>query len=145
MNLKAIFRRLASVLILVLVPQLLLAQSAALISSTRDGVYTADQAQDGKNIYQSKCGMCHGNTLKGMGPNAPLAGEAFLKNWQDQSVADLFMKTITMMPAMSPGSMTPKETSDVLAYILNANRFPAGKTRLPSDFRSLNAIHIDKP
>jgi hypothetical protein len=57
----------------------------------------------------------------------------------------LFMKTIVMMPAMDPGTLTPKETAEAIAYILSANKFPAGKMELPSDPQSLEMIHIAKP
>ena len=70
---------------------------------------------------------------------------AFLNNWTGQTVADLFMKTIVMMPANDPGSLPPKETADVIAYILSANKFPAGKAELPTDPQPLEMIHIVKP
>ena len=111
----------------------------------KNGVYTTEQAQQGKAIYQGRCAMCHANSLDGQGPNSPLKGTAFLNKWSDQTMSDLFTKTIVMMPAMAPGSLTPKETSEVLAYILSANKFPAGKSELPSDPQSLEAIHIVKP
>jgi hypothetical protein len=89
--------------------------------------------------------MCHGNALEGQGQNSPLAGTVFLNNWTGQTVADLFMKTIVMMPATDPGTLTPKETAEVVAYILSANKFPAGEAELPSDPQSLEMIHIVKP
>ncbi len=128
-----------------LLQQMLLAQAAPHQVSIRNGVYTAEEAQRGKAIYQNQCGMCHGDALEGQGQNSPLAGTIFLNNWTGQTVADLFMKTIVMMPAMDPGTLTPKDTAEVIAYILRANKFPAGKTELPSDPQSLEMIHIVKP
>jgi mono/diheme cytochrome c family protein len=124
---------------------MLLAQAAPHQVSVRSGVYTTEEAQQGKAIYQNQCGMCHGDALEGQGQNSPLAGTVFLNNWTGQTVADLFMKTIVMMPAMDPGTLTPKDTAEVIAYILSANKFPAGKTELPSDPQSLEMIHIVKP
>jgi S-disulfanyl-L-cysteine oxidoreductase SoxD len=138
-------RRLLIQLIVGLLQPILLAQVAAPKASLRNGVYTLEQARLGKAIYQSRCGMCHGNALEGQGPNSPLKGTLFLNNWTGETVADLFMKTIVMMPATNPGTLTPTETAEVIAYILNANKFPAGKTGLPSDPLSLEMIHIDKP
>jgi len=115
------------------------------VSTTHDGVYTAEQAQQGKAIYQNQCGMCHGDALEGTGQNSPLAGSAFLNGWTDQTVADLFMKTIVIMPAADPGTLSPKETAQVLAYILSANKFPAGSKELPTDPQTLELIHIVKP
>ena len=138
-------RRLAALLTIWLLPQLLFALAASHEISTRNGVYTAEQAQRGKVIYQSKCGMCHGSALEGQGPNSPLTGVAFLNNWNGQTMADLFMKTIVMMPATDPGTLTPKDTADVLSYILSVNKFPSGKAEMPSDPQSLEKIHIVKP
>ena len=69
----------------------------------------------------------------------------FLNRWIGQSVADLFMKTIVMMPATDPGAMTPKDTAAVIAYILSENKFPSGKAELPTDPRFLEMIPIVKP
>jgi S-disulfanyl-L-cysteine oxidoreductase SoxD len=140
-----ISRLLVNLLTVGLLQQMLFAQTAPHEISIRNGVYTAEQAQQGKAIYQNQCGMCHGDALEGTGQNSPLAGTAFLNNWTGQTVADLFMKTIVMMPDMDPGTMSPKDTAEVIAYILSANKFPAGKTELPSDPQSLETIHIVKP
>jgi mono/diheme cytochrome c family protein len=119
--------------------------SAQAESSTVVGVYTAEQAQLGKSIYEKECASCHGESLEGKGKNAPLSGDAFLGKWNDQSMADLFMKTNTTMPASSPGTLTPDETVRLLAYVLQMNKFPAGKSELPTDPDALGAIKIGKP
>lgn len=137
------YRRLAKLLSIGLFPAVLFAQAAS-HDVVRTAVYTAEQAQRGKAIYQGKCGMCHGPALEGQGLNSPLTGATFLNNWNGQTVADLFMKTIVMMPANDPGTLPPKETADVLAYILSANKFPAGKADLPSDPQSLEKVPILK-
>jgi mono/diheme cytochrome c family protein len=128
-----------------LLQQVLFGQAASHEMSMRNGVYTAEQAQQGKAIYQDQCSVCHGDELEGQGRNSPLAGAEFLNKWTGQTVADLFMKTIVMMPAMDPGTMTPKDTAAVIAYILSENRFPAGKAELPTDPRFLEMIPIVKP
>lgn len=125
-----------------LIQQALSAQAG---SSTPDGAYTIEQAQQGKALYQKQCAMCHGDTLEGVGKNAPLTGQVFLDKWTDQTLADLFMKVNTTMPASAPGTLTPDETSQVLAYILSMNKFQPGKDPLPTDPDRLGAIHITKP
>lgn len=122
--------------------QMLTAQAG---SSTRSGVYTADQAQQGKAIYDKQCATCHGATLQGKDQNPPLAGNDFLNNWVGQSVADLGTMIRTTMPATKPGSLTQAETTQLLAYILSANKFPTGETALPRNLNSLKAIRIRKP
>jgi mono/diheme cytochrome c family protein len=127
-----------------LLPQMLFAQAAS-HDAMRFSAYTAEQAKRGKATYQSKCGMCHGPALEGQGPNSPLSGTVFMSKWDGLTVADLFMKTIVMMPANDPGTLPPKETADVIAYILSVNKFPAGHAELPSDPQSLEKIPILKP
>jgi S-disulfanyl-L-cysteine oxidoreductase SoxD len=145
MNPMKLFRPLPMFLAMGLTSVMCLGQASWRTVSARSGVYSTPQAQEGKVIYEAKCGMCHGNALQGMGPNPPLAGDAFLKNWTNRSAEDLFAKTITMMPAAQPGSLTPAQTAQILAYVLSVNRFPAGQTSLPADPVKLNPIVIDNP
>jgi len=128
-----------------LLQPMLFAQAVPHEISIRNGVYSTAQAQQGKAIYQDQCSLCHGDELEGQGRNSPLAGAEFLNRWIGQSVADLFMKTIVMMPATDPGSMTQKDTAAVVAYILSENKFPPGKAELPTDPRFLEMIPIVKP
>ena len=114
-------------------------------SSTRSGVYTSDQALQGKSIYDKQCATCHGAALDGKDQNPPLAGNDFLNNWVGQSLADLDTMIRTTMPATKPGSLTQAETTELLAYILSANKFPTGETALPRNLNSLKAIRIRKP
>jgi S-disulfanyl-L-cysteine oxidoreductase SoxD len=125
-----------------LVPHGVLAQAD---SSTRDGVYTVEQAQQGKVLYEKQCAICHGIALLGNGKNVPLVGNPFLDKWTNQTMADLFMKTNATMPASAPGTMTPDETSEVLAYILSVNKFHSGQKPLPTDPDGLGTIHIARP
>lgn len=145
MSRAGMYRRLLMLLIIGLVPPILLGQVTPPNTSLRNGAYTLEQARQGKAIYQNRCGMCHGNSLEGQGLNSPLKGSAFLNSWTGQTVADLFSKTIVMMPATNPGTLTPKQTAEVIAYILSVNKFPPGKTELASDPLSLEMIHIDNP
>jgi hypothetical protein len=59
-----------------------------------------------------------------------LAGPRFVARWKDKSVADVFEKIQTTMPASAPGSLTPEQTADVLALVLSSNRYPGGTTEL---------------
>lgn len=118
---------------------------ALLGSSTQSGIYTDGQAKQGKSLYDKQCAQCHGAKLQGAGEIAPLVGEDFLANWEGRTLADLFTQTQTTMPTSHPGSLKPDETAGLLAYILSANRYPAGKEELPLKLESLKAIHIDRP
>jgi mono/diheme cytochrome c family protein len=106
------------------------------------GVFTADQAAQGKTIFEGKCATCHGAELNGGEMSPPLAGASFLANWTGQSLGDLFTRIHTTMPQNDPGSLNNAETAQVLAYILSFNQFPAGSEPLPSDDASLGQIGI---
>jgi len=112
-----------------------------------DGVFTADQAAQGKAAYDSKCSLCHGAELLGAEMAPALSGGFFLSNWSGQSVGDLFTRIHSTMPANDPGSLSNADTSLILAYILSFNKFPAGATPLPSDDAGLSPIAItaEKP
>ncbi len=114
-------------------------------ASTRDGVFTVEQSQQGKALYAQQCTKCHGASLEGMGQNPPLSGDDFLNNWQGQTLGDLFTRIRTTMPATKPGSLTPVEVTQLIAYILDSNSFPAGKTELATDPIPLKTIHIVAP
>ena len=112
-----------------------------------DGVFTADQAAQGKALFDAKCATCHGADLTGQEMAPPLSGGIFLGNWSGQAVGDLFIRIHTTMPGNDPGSLNNAETAQVLSYILSFNKFPAGAAPLPSDDAALAAIAItaDKP
>lgn len=123
-----------------------LAQSVArAANSIQHGVYTVKQASEGKAIYNHECVTCHGAALEGKGQNPPLKGDDFLNNWQGQTLADLYTQMHSTMPATKPGSLTPLQTTQLLAYILKANEFPSGRRKLPADPEKLKAIQIVKP
>jgi len=122
-----------------------LAQTAA--RNVWDGVFTADQAAQGKTAFDNKCATCHGAELTGAEMAPPLSGGQFLSNWSGQAVGDLFVRIHTTMPANDPGSLNNAETATILAYILSFNKFPAGAAPLPSDDAGLSAIALtaEKP
>lgn len=113
--------------------------------SVNDGVYSEAQAKRGEAVYKEQCAACHGDNLEGSGPMPPLAGKDFLANWEGKPVADVFDKTQSSMPATAPGSMTPEQTADVVAYMLAAGKYPAGSADLPDKADDLKQITLDAP
>jgi mono/diheme cytochrome c family protein len=97
--------------------------------SVSDGVYSAAQAMRGQEIYKAQCTDCHGNALDG-GIGPPLAGEGFLSNWSARSIANLVDKTQKTMPFTAPGTLTKEQATDLVAYILQVGKFPAGRAEL---------------
>ena len=118
---------------------LLQAQSA---KSVWDGVYSADQASRGATLYASECASCHADDLLGTGPMPALAGAGFRKEWDGQSVGDLFERLSVSMPADQPGKLTRAQDADVLAFILKSNDFPAGTAEMPPSTPDLSKIRF---
>jgi S-disulfanyl-L-cysteine oxidoreductase SoxD len=110
--------------------------------TTLDGVYTDDQAKLGKTQYGQTCASCHMDDLSGSGQALPLAGDAFTETWEGQTVDDLFELIHTTMPQDKPGTLTPDQTVDVVAYLLQYNHFPSGKDQLKNDPDALKNILI---
>jgi mono/diheme cytochrome c family protein len=119
--------------------------SAQAAKSVNEGVYSEVQAKRGEGLYKEQCAACHGDNLEGSGPMPPLAGKDFLANWQGKPVADVFEKTQTSMPATAPGSLSAEQTADVVAYLLNVGKYPAGAMDLPAKADDLKAITLDEP
>jgi mono/diheme cytochrome c family protein len=117
----------------------LLPQSASAQRSVADGVYSVDQAKLGQAVYKEKCSGCHGAALEGAAA-PPLAGDAFLRVWSAQPLLELANKIQKTMPANEPGKLTGDETASIVAYVLQAGKFPAGRTALAPDDDALKQI-----
>ena len=94
-----------------------------------DGVYAADQAARGGQVYRDQCLTCHGDALEGsVGP--PLAGDGFLSIWGARPLLELVDKIHNTMPLQAPAPLSREESIDLTAYILEAGGFPAGQAEL---------------
>jgi len=111
--------------------------------SVWDGVYTEEQATRGKDLYSKECGSCHGPELTG-GEMAPgLAGGEFLAGWDGLTIGDLFERIRISMPQNAPGSLSGQVNSDILAFVLASNKFPAGSAELPKEAMILKSIKFE--
>lgn len=107
-----------------------------------DGVFTTAQADRGKENYLSgRCGGCHKLDLTGdRGP--ALKGEDFIAHWENGSVNTLFDKIRETMPPNGANEVTDDAKADIVAYLLQQNGFPAGKTELRAEPESLGIIDL---
>lgn len=120
---------------------MLLAQQPA--QSVWDGVYSEAQAARGHVQYDRRCAECHGDDLEGDVVEHPeLAGGTFRDKWNGETVGELFERIHRDMPQKNPGTLTREIAVDLVAYILQANQYPAGKD-LPRDTPSLKLIRIE--
>jgi len=107
--------------------------------TVQDGVYSEGQAGRGQGVYKARCAACHGPSLAG-GLAPPLAGDEFTSRWNAQPLVELVGKIRNTMPANAAGSLTPEQTVDVTAYVLQVARFPSGRGDLPTDEATLKQI-----
>lgn len=107
--------------------------SAAADPKSLPHLYTKQQAQIGLGLYLSHCARCHGKDLQGTSAPAN-AGTAFLQRAKTLgwSVSDLRYLVVNTMPFSNPGSFTPEQYADVIAYLLSASCYPPGKTPFPT-------------
>ena len=107
-----------------------------------DGVYSEAQALRGKQAYIEHCASCHGEGLQGADLAPRLKGENFLLKWSAQPIHGLASMIVKEMPANAPGALSAQMYADITAYMLQVNKFPAGKDDLPSDDAGLKAIEL---
>ena len=111
-----------------------LSAQAPAAKTTKAGVYSAPQAARGEQTYMSTCVSCH--------PPATYKGAVFL-NWQGRSLGDLLAFLSEKMPKNDPGSLSAKEYTQVMAFLLKINGMPAGRAELPADPAALKGITIN--
>ena len=103
--------------------------------STSAGVYTADQATRGRDVYAMQCKSCH--------TPASHTGAIFAAWWDRKPLSELYQFIVTRMPKNEPGSLQADEYVDVTAYLLKLNELPSGNEPLPADSVAMKKIRIE--
>jgi len=100
----------------------------------QDGLYTPAQAERGVALYEAQCVSCHGDLTTFVPEVAALLGDHTFRNrWRGRALGELFELISVEMPQDAPGSLSPDESADLVAYILSGNRLGAGDTALPNN------------
>ena len=120
-------------------------QDAGKTLKLSDGLFSAAQAQRGQALYGQVCSQCHLADLSGSDQAPSLAGGDFLDRWDGQSVGDLVDRVRTSMPADNVGSLNTQTATDIVVYLFQANKLPAGAEELKADRPMLKTIIIKKP
>jgi mono/diheme cytochrome c family protein len=107
-----------------------------------DGAYTVEQADRGRVLYLDVCASCHAKDLRGDSTAPSLIEESFSFQWGDTTVGELFERIRTLMPSNRPKSLSSQRYRDIVAFILQANKFPAGGQELDGDADALQQIRI---
>jgi len=126
-------------------PRLVAVGEKETVVTTRDGVFTTEQAEAARSLYQRECADCHGNNLGGTANAPSLIGFAFQAYWNGRTLAELYTYTKTMMPLTAPGSLTAAQVTNLLALMLHENGFEPGEEPLPADLELLAEIFYQEP
>ena len=102
--------------------------------TVNDGVFTTAQAAAGQMVYDAQCKTCHNKRFY----------RDTLRAWNNQPLLYLWETVLGTMPADNPGSLMLEEYTDVIAYILQQQGFPAGDNELDPD-HGMERIRIRSP
>lgn len=117
-------------------------QAAATSAAGPRDWYTDRQATRGKALYLDRCAKCHGADFVPDDFATGLRGAAFDWRWKDRTVSDLFETIRQTMPPGEGGSVGPQTTIDIVAYLLQANGFPASTKELLPEPLALQQLRI---
>lgn len=105
--------------------------------------FTAAQAAEGAQVYGQRCALCHGRQLEGTFEVPALTGR-FVANWAGRPVGDLTAYLGRAMPQFAPGTLPPEDNVRVVAYVLQANGYPAGDRPLPTAADDLHRLTLPR-
>jgi mono/diheme cytochrome c family protein len=94
--------------------------------------YTEAQAARGDQVFAKVCSFCHAS--------GEFAGATFQTTWNGLSVRKFYDFIRTSMPYDKPGSLTPQQYADVVAYIFQLNAYPATKTEFMPDSMAVDSV-----
>ena len=103
--------------------------------SSQSGVFTAEQANQGSNLFDLRCISCHQATY--------LTSGEFKKQWTGQTVYKYFAEVRGTMPQDDPRSLTDQQYVIAVAYLLRTMGMPAGSVALANDSAAMSKIRID--
>ena len=112
-----------------------------------DRVYKKEQADRGEDLYDRTCSSCHRSDLSGGDDGAPaLRGTPFFLRWKDRSLSEIYFVIAETMPQDDPASLSGKEYTDIISFILKKNDAAAGESELLPDMERLKHIlFTEKP
>ena len=106
------------------------------VRSAHSGVYTEEQAEKGKEVFQTYCVNCHTATN-------PVHGSTFQRVWTGQPLWPLYQYVSMSMPYGAGGTLSDDKYRAVVSYILQLNGYPAGDTPLPGEMLEIAFINLD--
>jgi alcohol dehydrogenase (cytochrome c) len=107
------------------------------VRSLRDGVFTANQAAQGKQLFAQECAACH------QADN--YTGANFAAKWGDGTLGDVYQDMALAMPPANAGGLTPATYASIVAFFASESGYAPGSTALPGDAAELRSIAIGAP
>src|SRR5688572_23967265 len=104
------------------------------VRSLSDGVFTANQASQGKALFAQECDVCH--------EIENYTGANFAAKWAGGTLADVYQDFALAMPPANAGGLTPATYASIVAYFASESGFPTGNADLPGDVTQLRTIAI---
>lgn len=105
--------------------------------TTRDKIYSKEQAARGAALFGKTCAPCHDAAKKtpDKTPGPPLVGTGsmFVENWKDHTIGEIFTTILTTMPNDGSVVLTENDTVDLVAHLLQVNGYPEGPDALKYD------------
>jgi mono/diheme cytochrome c family protein len=103
--------------------------------TTNDGIYSKVQADGAKDLYAKVCLSCHPFTVaaKQKPKDLPLGEEPFFEEWEGRPLRELISTIVLTMPNDGSAVVTEQQATDLVAYILQQNGYPAGSQPLSKD------------
>ncbi len=100
-------------------------------------LYTEAQATDGAEVWTKTCAGCH--------ESKDVTSADFRTKWGGRALFELYTQIRTTMPDDAPGSLTPEQYTNAVAYILKLNGLPAGEIKLAADSVAMAGMKFEVP
>lgn len=104
------------------------------VPATAAATFSDAQADRGRASFRASCTDCH--------YSSEFRDSHFKFKWSRRSAGNLYQLIQTSMPEDAPGSLSPEEAVDLLAYILRMNGFEPGQSEVPPDRAVLDGISL---
>jgi alcohol dehydrogenase (cytochrome c) len=98
------------------------------------GVYRADQAEQGEQVFAQECLVCH--------EPENYVGANLVAKWGGGTLSDIYQDISLTMPLANPGGLTPVSYSSIIAYFLRESGYPAGEAALPGGAFQLRSFTV---
>jgi alcohol dehydrogenase (cytochrome c) len=107
------------------------------VRSLGDGVFTANQAAQGKQLFAQECSACH--------QAENYTGANFAAKWGEGTLGDVYQDMALAMPPANAGGLTPATYASIVAFFASESGYTPGNAALPGDVAELRAIAIGPP